>query len=160
MSTTGQWRRGRRYGTIVCDLERGRVIDLLPDRSAAPLRAWLKRHPTVALVSRDRSGPYAEAIRTGAPGAVQVADRWHLLVNASDTLRSFLDRHHAELREAARLCGAGIRPPACASPPDATKPSPSSADARRQVRYRMVAQLHAQGLPIKEIVRRTGVARN
>lgn len=154
------WRRSRRYGTIVCDLERGRVIDLLPDRSAAPLRAWLKRHPTVALVSRDRSGPYAEAIRTGAPGAVQVADRWHLHVNASDALRSFLDRHHAELREAARLCGSGVRPSACAFPPDAMKPSPSNADARRQVRYRMVAQLHAQGLPIKEIVRRTGVARN
>jgi len=115
------WRRSRRYGTIVCDLERGRVIDLLPDRSAAPLRAWLKRHPTVALVSRDRSGPYAEAIRTGAPGAVQVADRWHLLVNASDALRSFLDRHHAELREAARLCGSGVRPSACAFPPDAMK---------------------------------------
>ena len=115
------WRRSRRYGTIVCDLERGRVIDLLPDRSAAPLRAWLKRHPTVALVSRDRSGPYAEAIRTGAPGAVQVADRWHLLVNASDALRSFLDRHHAELREAARLCGSGVRPSACAFPLDAMK---------------------------------------
>ena len=52
------WRRGRRDGTIVCDLERRRMADLLPDRSAAPLRAWLERHPGVAVIGRDRSGPY------------------------------------------------------------------------------------------------------
>ena len=69
------WRRGRSYGTIVCDLERRRVIDLLPGRSAAPVRDWLAAHPSVTVVSRDRSGPYAEAARTGAPTATQVADR-------------------------------------------------------------------------------------
>ncbi|BCM87577.1 hypothetical protein mvi_60380 (plasmid) [Methylobacterium indicum] len=61
------WRRGRSYGTIVCDLERRHVIDLLPGRSAAPVRDWLAAHPSVAVVSRDRAGPYAEAARTGAP---------------------------------------------------------------------------------------------
>ena len=69
------WRRGHGYGTIVCDLERRRVIDLLPGRSAEPLRDWLDAHPSVRVVSRDRSGPYAEAARTGAPAATQVADR-------------------------------------------------------------------------------------
>ncbi|MHC2109127.1 ISL3 family transposase [Methylobacterium sp. CM6246] len=71
------WRRGRSYGTIVCDLERRRVIDLLPGRPSAPVRDWLTAHPSVTVVSRDRSGPYAEAARTGAPTATQVADRWH-----------------------------------------------------------------------------------
>ena len=66
------WRRGRSYGTIVCDLERHRVLDLLPGRSAGPVRDWLAAHPSVSVVSRDRSGPYAEAARTGAPQARQV----------------------------------------------------------------------------------------
>jgi transposase len=57
------WRRGRRYGTVICDLERRRVIDLLPSRSAAPVRDWLAAHPGIAVVSRDRAGPYAEAAR-------------------------------------------------------------------------------------------------
>ena len=77
------WRRGRSYGIIVCDLERRCVIDLLPGRSSAPVRDWLAAHPSVTVISRDRCGHYAEAARTGAPAATQVADRWHLLVNAS-----------------------------------------------------------------------------
>ena len=87
-------RRGYRYGTIICDLERRRVVDLLPDRSAGTLASWLKWHGgAVTIVSRDRSGAYADGIRAGAPRAVQVADRWHLLVNCSDALRQLLDQH-------------------------------------------------------------------
>ncbi len=97
----GAWRRGQSYGTIVCDLERRRVIDLLPGRSAAPVRDWLAAHPSVAVVSRDRAGPYAEAVRTGAPAAMQVADRWHLLVNASEALRGIVERHQSEIRAVA-----------------------------------------------------------
>ncbi len=95
------WRRGRSYGTIVCDLERQRVIDLLPGRSSAPVRDWLAAHPSVTVISRDRSGPYAEAARTGAPAATQVADRWHLLVNASEALRGIVERHQPQIRDVA-----------------------------------------------------------
>jgi hypothetical protein len=84
------FRRGHRYGTILVDLERHEVIDLLEDRQAESVIAWLKRHPEITVITRDRSGEYAEAAGKGAPQATQVADRWHLLHNLADALEEFL----------------------------------------------------------------------
>lgn len=92
------FRRGRRYGTILVDMERHRVIDLLPDREAATLNAWLKAHPGVEVVSRDRSPTYAAAINEGAPGAMQVADRFHLLMNVREALEKVMMRQNRLLR--------------------------------------------------------------
>ncbi len=74
------WKRSLRYGTLICDLERRMPLDLLPDRSVETLSAWLQKHPSIEVISRDRASEYAIAARKGAPQAVQVADRWHLLV--------------------------------------------------------------------------------
>ena len=69
-------RKSSRYGTIVVDLDRRRVIDLLPDRTASTVAGWLERHPGVELIARDRSTEYARGASLGAPQAQQVADRW------------------------------------------------------------------------------------
>jgi transposase len=92
------FRRGRRYGTILVDLERRRVIDLLPDREAATLAAWLRAHPGVEVVSRDRSPSYASAITEAAPSAVQVADRFHLLMNVREVVEKVMKRQNRLLR--------------------------------------------------------------
>ena len=74
------WKRRMRYGTLICDLERGVPIDLLPDRTVETVSAWLQKHPTIDTISRDGSSEYASAIKKGAPQAREVSDRWHLVV--------------------------------------------------------------------------------
>jgi len=91
------WKKGQTYGTILVDLERHQVIDLLPDRSADTVVEWLQKHPGIQVISRDRGGIYAEAARRGAPDAVQVADRFHLLVNLRAALERVLIRAHEHL---------------------------------------------------------------
>jgi transposase len=93
------WKKGHRYGTMICDLEEGRVIDLLPTRDSDAVAGWLRQHPSVQIVSRDRAGGFGAAIAKGAPAAVQVADRWHLLNNLFETLARSLERHRHTMRE-------------------------------------------------------------
>jgi transposase len=95
------WRKGCSYGTIVVNLERREVVDILVDRSAASTANWFKRHPEVEVVSRDRAGLYAEGARQGAPRALQVADRFHLLQNLRETIEQQLSRAPRPTRQPA-----------------------------------------------------------
>lgn len=120
------WRRGRRYGTIIVDLERNRIVDLLSSREVDPVAAWLRQHPGVAVVARDRAEVYGEAIRQGAPGATQVLDRWHLLRNLSDALQDAIRRSHAVTRAVAaqissELAAAYLAEQAASRPASATE---------------------------------------
>jgi transposase len=162
------WRRGQRYGTIIVDLERNRPIDLLPDRQGDTVAAWLKDHPGVEIVARDRAGAYADGIRTGAPDAIQVSDRWHLLRNLNDAVARALDRHHRDLRAAtaaATETGAVIDAPpsATAAPELSSKPVPELSHpdrhAVRRARFDEVMALHHKGWPIKRIARTLGLNR-
>ncbi len=91
-------RKGVRYGTLLCDLELGAIIDLLPDRDSQTLQTWLTAHPGIEIVSRDRASAYSEAVSKAAPTAIQVANRFHLLVNVGDALERVVVRHARELR--------------------------------------------------------------
>jgi hypothetical protein len=93
-------RKGQVYGTILVDLETHQPVDLLADRSAETLAHWLAEHPGVEIISRDRANDYAEGASRGAPDAIQVADRFHLLQNVREVLQRLLDRHQVALRAA------------------------------------------------------------
>ena len=106
------WRKGRRYGTIVVDLERGDVIDLLPDRDATTVKKWLDDHPGVELISRDRSSTYAQAATESASEALQVADRWHLLKNLREAIERLFERQSDEVDEAVKAPATAAESPA------------------------------------------------
>jgi transposase len=91
---------------VLVDLERRRMVDLLPDRTAETLAAWLRAHAGVEIITRDRSSTYAEGALTGAPEAIQVADRFHLLRNLGEAVGRSVTRHHQVVREVVRALGA------------------------------------------------------
>jgi transposase len=158
------WRKGHRYGTIVVDLERHKVVDLLPDREADTVAQWLAEHPEIEVVSRDRGAAYADAARRGAPQALQAADRWHLLENLGQAVRAALDRHGSTLREAAQ----GVHSPITGEQEASDTPPPMTSAERRQYEgwerrraaWDEAVRLHGEGLSIKAIVRQLGLARN
>jgi len=163
------WRRGHRYGTLLCDLDRHAPVDLLAERSAESLSGWLAGHPGVRVISRDRASCYAEGCTQGAPQATQVADRFHLLENLREALARALDRHVGDVTAAARIAAGELSAPGVDAPgavPDApTEPDdgPSAAATpaheRRLERYRQVLALHHEGLSLHEIARRLGLDR-
>ncbi|CAI7976011.1 transposase [Frankia sp. Hr75.2] len=158
-------RRGHTYGTVLVDVATGRPVDLLADREAETFAAWLKAHPGTETVCRDRGGAYADGARTGAPEAVQVADRWHLWHNLAGYVEKTVTRHRADLRE-----------PAAEPAPPSAEPEQVDVEAKAAAvraeqfeqqdfvrhareRYAAVQELKAQGLGIKTIKRELGLAK-
>ena len=101
--------RGRRYGTILCDLERHRAIDLMPERSSEAFASWLTAHRGLQIISRDRGDDYKKGASSGAPEATQVADRWHLLHNLREALVRIANGHHPQITKAAKTAASNVR---------------------------------------------------
>lgn len=158
------FRKGRRYGTILVDLDTRKVVDLLEDRTKETLVTWLKEHPGVQVVTRDRAPGYAEAVREAAPKAKQVADRWHLLKNLGDALERLLIRRYASLKKTAALISGATA--AVATKEKIADPTPSRAEKerlarrdRRFGRYRDVMERVQKGMGQRAVARELGLSR-
>jgi transposase len=166
------WSKGQTFGTILVDLERSQVVDLLPTRSADSLGRWLAQHPQVTTVSRDRQGVYAEGIRHGAPEAVQVADRFHLVLNLTQAVERELAVNRRHLRIAC--------PSASALPPSPTTEKVKNQTKQIRVRssivtqqmevarqrreqklelFRTIKQMRTAGMKVSQIARQLGLCR-
>lgn len=147
-------RRGQHYGTLLIDCQTGAPLDLLEGRDAQPLADWLTAHPGVEVICRDRSGSCADGARTGAPEAVQVADRFHLWQNLAKAVEKCVAAHRSCLAEPAAPDAGDENPPAAA---DATLPEPAGKFAERARRHHeLVHRLRAEGRGLREIARHLG----
>jgi transposase len=142
------WKKGQDYGTILVDLDRHRVIDLLPGRSAGELSCWLQQQQGIEVIARDRCGIYADGASTGAPDSIQVADRFHLVVNLSNAVERALEACSAQLTldQTSPAVKTTDTSPADARPVTTQQQIRSQQRRQRRVeQYEKVAELHAAG---------------
>ncbi len=161
-------RKRQTYGTVLIDLERRQPVALLPERTAEPLTQWLREHPGVQVIARDRSQAYAEGARHGAPAATQVADRFHLLQNLAEALTQVfttqgqaLDAVNATVRQQPVLLPDGAVavpvPPPPTPPPEQERAAQRA--AHRQATYDTVWAFHRQGWTVAAIAAQVGRSR-
>jgi hypothetical protein len=157
------FRRGHTYGTLLINIDTGRPVDVLPDREAGTLAGWLEEHPGTMVVCRDRAGSYAEGARTGAPAAIQVADRWHLWHNLADHVEKAVAAHHRCIRDH----HAALAQAAAQQAPDPRETAAVTASAhaenrawvvRTRERYARVQALKAEGKNVTTVMRELHLA--
>jgi transposase len=160
-------RKRQTYGTILVDLERRQPVALLPDRTAETLAQWLRAHPGVEVMARDRSSAYADGARQGAPAATQVADRFHLLQNLREALDQVFSTHSQaleavnalEYQQPVLLSEGALAVPV--PPHDLPLPAQQRAaerHARRQALHTQVWALHHQGWTAPAIAQHVGLS--
>jgi transposase len=159
-------RRGHVYGSVLVNMGTHRPVDLLPDREAETFAAWLRDHPGTQVICRDRGGAYADGARTGAPQAIQVADRWHLWHNLAGHVEKTVARHRDCLKEpqsepepepAGQQSGLDLQQ--VAADAAAARVEDAALVQRTRQRYEAVQALLAQGKGIKPIMRELHLAK-
>jgi transposase len=156
------FRKGHVYGTVLVDLERRHPVDLLPDRTADTFATWLRAHPGIEVIARDRSTEYARGATEGAPDAVQVVDRWHLIRNLRDVLERMLDRLRTRLQQLPAVAPAsdGMSIYDRLTRRSSTQRAAQQASRERRVaRYEQVRALAAQGSKILQIAQQLKMSR-
>jgi transposase len=164
--------KGQVYGTVLVDMRTGDVVDLLPDREAASLEAWLMAHPGAKIICRDRAGNYAEGARDGAPEAIQVADRWHLWHNLAEYAEKTVAAHRGCLKDQPSDATPGATDTPEHKPPAQAEDSPLAPDGlldaygrerrlvkRTRERYAEIHQRIDAGESLSAISRATGLDR-
>jgi transposase len=146
--------RGKKYGTILINLEDGTPVDLLPDRQAATVETWLKNHPGVQLISRDRAGEFARGARLGAPEALQTADRFHVLRNLAEVVEKVLGKHRQALKSIHLVTTPATTSVLLRHLRPEREQRKQRARAKLVARYEAVQLLAKQGLSHTEISRR------
>lgn len=154
------YRRRKRYGSIIVDLQTHKIIDLLPERSVESVIAWLEAHPEVEIVSRDRGGTYVDGVTQGAPLATQVCDRWHLLKNLGEAVEDFLIRAHIRLPETNAQEPTQERPLTTYSATPAQQGRTQARLLRKWKLYERIHELHEAGMSLRKIGEELGLARN
>ncbi|MGW6412979.1 ISL3 family transposase [Streptomyces vinaceus] len=146
-------KKGHVYGTIILDMETGERIDVLPDRTAETLTAWLRAHPGAEIVRGDRASAYAEAVRTARPDAIQVADRFHLWKNLCEAVEKRVATYRGRLAEPTEDA------PAAAAAPDQSERPEGMRVIRRRERHAAVHALYDKGVPVQAICETLGLDR-
>ncbi len=161
------FRRGYRFGTILVNLESHTVADLLPDREADTSAAWMKQHPDLTVVSRDRGSNYARAASAGAPQALQCADRFHLVKNLTEATQLLLTRCLADIIQAyqTEVSDQGEHALQVISLEAWRPKEPAQVEkirlarrAKRLDRYEQVVSCHEQGMTPKEIAQQLNLS--
>ncbi|WP_327732749.1 transposase [Streptomyces nojiriensis] len=154
------FRKCHTYGTVLVDVEAGQVVDVLPDRTSETFAEWLRNHPGVEIICRDRSSSYSRAVKEAAPHAIEVADRWHLLQNLAAAVQKTCHQHRACLRKRADEETASIpeAPPPLMDLPLHELPRTQIIERTRH-RHADVQQLVAAGWTISAIARRLNLDR-
>ena len=164
------WKKRHRYGTLLVDLQRRKIVEVLADRESATLERWLRVHPEVEVVSRDRGKEYTKAVTRAAPQAQQVVDRFHLVRNLAEVLEKILAHCRAEIRQ-----GDGEQLAPAKATEELPRPLPTPAlwqqrtpahieqahqarQASRDDRFRQITELRAHGLTQAAIAKRIGMS--
>lgn len=168
------FRRGHNYGTILVDLEKGKPIDLLPDREADTLANWLAEHSGIEIISRDWASFYKDGATRGAPQAIQVADRWHILKNVRQMLQKVFEANRQVLTQVAQELEVQEKEKLAKEPQEVNhqntvvestaksqvgQKQPDLPKTQREINYDKVKELHAGKMKISKIAREVGITR-
>jgi transposase len=152
------WKKGQRYGTILVDLEKRRVVQLLADRSVETSKAWLRKHPEIDLVSRDRGKIFREAATEGAPQAKQAVDRFHLQKNFAEALEKFFRKQERALKKATQRSTGKTRSAAETAVPEKVARERRARHRQRVSMHKRIWKLYRQGCHKEQIAQLVGVS--